>query len=394
MSRRPAVLALLAASAIATAASASTRQHDAPPDLPRVQQADLEYVGAFLLPEGTYGSSRFGYGGAAPAYYKDGSGRETMFMEGHAWYKGNAAQILIPPIVNSRNLGDLHRATVLQPFDDITDGELGGRDGDGLGSLWVDDGELVVSSYVYYDADGGQERFIGRSGLDLSEPDDFRGFYPPAGVNPGRLGRYVTTIPAEWRTLFGGPALNGACCLSIIGRTNSGPGVSVFDFDDVGTRSPVPFTQVLGYPLEHPVRFGDDVGDCAGQSDVFNCTTNIVGMAFPAHRRSVLFFGRQGIGPNCYKCNGCGGYCAPPYVSQVWAYDANDLLAVKNGSREPWEVEPYALWRPDFELNAGSVDFAGGTFDPATSRVFLVEANGEDPIVHVLRIRPPEVFRR
>ena len=58
----------------------------------------MQYLGAFLLPEGTYGHSRFGYGGAAPAYYRDDSGRETMFMEGHAWYKGNAAQILMDPL--------------------------------------------------------------------------------------------------------------------------------------------------------------------------------------------------------------------------------------------------------------------------------------------------------
>jgi hypothetical protein len=103
----------------------------------------------------------------------------------------------------------------------------------------------------------------------------------------------------------------------------------------------------------------------------------------------VLFFGRQGIGPNCYKCNGSGGYDAPPYISQVWAYDANDLLAVKDGSRQEWEVEPYDLWTMNLEFNVDDVDFAGGAFDPVTNRVFLVETNGEDPIVHVLRIDGP-----
>ena len=393
MVRWMAGLALLLAAGIAAGATAASDRSisDAasPQNLPRVRKLDLQYLGAFLLPEGTYGNSRFGYGGAAPVYYKDGSGRETMFMEGHAWYKGNVAQILIPEIVNSRNLDDLQRATVLQPFSDITDGKLGGRDGDGLGSLWVDNGELIVSSYVYYDGDGEQERFIGRSGLDLSNPGDFRGFFAPVGINPGRLGRYVTPIPAEWQQPLGGPALNGACCLSIISRTNSGPGASVFDLADVGSRDPVPFTEVLGYPVDHPVRFRDRVGTCAGKSRVFNCTTNIVGVAFPAGTRSVLFFGRQGIGRNCYKCHGSGGYDAPPYISQVWAYDANDLLAVKNGTKQPWEVEPYGLWRLNFEFNVDDVDFAGGAFDPATNRVFLIEANGENPIVHVLRVDRP-----
>ena len=64
---------------------------------------------------------------------------------------------------------------------------------------------------------------------------------------------------------------------------------------------------------------------------------------------------------------------------------------MKNGSREEWEVEPYALWRLDFEYHVDGVDFAGGAFDPATNRIFLIEANGEDPIVHVLRVNPPRL---
>ena len=30
---------------------------------------------------------------------------------------------------------------------------------------------------------------------------------------------------------------------------------------------------------------------------------------------------------------------------QVWAYNANDLLAVKNGTLQPWQVQPYDVWK-------------------------------------------------
>lgn len=387
-----------AATATATATITSSGGGPDPGDptgQPRVQQSQLQWLGAFRLPSGTFGPSRFGYGGAAPGYHKDAQSRETLFMEGHAWYKGNAAQVQIPQLSSSRDVDDLPRATLLQPFADATDGKLGGRSGDGLGSMMSYNGRLLIGSYVYYDADGGQQRFIGASGFNLSSTTDFKGFFSPAGVNPGRLGRYMTTIPSEWQSRLGGPAVSGACCLSIISRTNSGPGISVFNPDDVGVGDSVPFKEVLGYPLDHPVKFGSDQGGCTAQSNVFNCTSSVVAVAFPAGTRSVLFFGSQGTGPVCYKddgpvsCRGTGGYNAPPYRAKVWAYDANDLVRVKNGEVPSWSVSPYGLWDLDFEYNSGSVSFAGGTFDPATNRLFLIETNAEDPIVHVLTVNVP-----
>lgn len=353
---------------------------------------DIQWVGAFRLPQGTFGPSRFGYGGRGPGYYKDTSNRETLYMEGHAWYKGNVAQVQIPTPSSSRSFDVLPRATLLQSFHDVTDGNLGGASGDGIGSLLPYNGKLIVGSYEFYDGAGDQETTIGQSSLDLAPTNDFKGFFAPSGINPGRLGGYMSLIPTEWRSLLGGPALNGNCCLSIISRTNSGPGVSVFDPANVGTLNPVPFREVLGYPLSNPVKFGNEQGGCSVQNNVFNCTTKVVGVALPTGTRSVLFFGRHGTGPVCYKdsgpasCQGTGGYNAPPYRPQVWAYDANDLVAVKNGQKQPFEVQPYAVWSYDFQFNGASVDLVGGTYDPDTKRMFLIEDNGEDPIVHVLKV--------
>ena len=36
------------------------------------------------------------------------------------------------------------------------------------------------------------------------------------------------------------------------------------------------------------------------------------------------------------------------YAYQVWAYNANDFLAVEDGQMQPWEVQPYATWNLDF----------------------------------------------
>jgi hypothetical protein len=162
----------------------------------------------------------------------------------------------------------------------------------------------------------------------------------------------------------------------------------VFDPDDVGRTDPVSATVVLAYPLEHPL------ADVDTQNDYFNLATQIVGVAFPPGTRSVLFFGRQGIGPYCY---GTGDECsdpvddskgthAYPYVHQVWAYDALDLLAVKNGEKLSWEVQPYALWRLNEMDDSGSARIVGATYDPIGGRVYLTESYGEEPAVHVYQI--------
>ena len=91
-------------------------------------------------------------------------------------------------------------------------------------------------------------------------------------------------------------------------------------------------------------------------------------MVFPEGTRSVLFFGRHGLGKFCYgpgttdqqlvgrpTDGGVDTWChdptsankgthAYPYHYYVWAYDANDLAAVKAGQKQPWEVKPYAVW--------------------------------------------------
>jgi hypothetical protein len=112
----------------------------------------------------------------------------------------------------------------------------------------------------------------------------------------------------------------------------------------------------------------------------------------------VLFFGRQGTGPYCYgtgdECNdpvdGSKGTHAYPYRHQVWAYDANDLLSVKEGQRQPWEIQPYAIWALSEMNNDGSAGITGMVFDPASKRIYITENYGDEPAVHVYQIHAPE----
>jgi hypothetical protein len=133
------------------------------------------------------------------------------------------------------------------------------------------------------------------------------------------------------------------------------------------------------------------------QNEYYNLATEIRGLAFVPGTRSVLFIGRHGIGEYCYGTGGVEGDCydpvdsskgthAYPYVHQIWAYDANDLLQVKNGERECWDVLPYAIWQLDEMDSEGGATVRGAAYDPETGRVFITEDFGEEPVVHVYTI--------
>ena len=122
------------------------------------------------------------------------------------------------------------------------------------------------------------------------------------------------------------------------------------------------------------------------------------GAVFPEGTRSVLYFGRHGTGPYCYGegtvCNdptsSSKGDHAYPYVSQVWAYDVQDLIAVKNGQKNPWDVMPYATWafKLPFEVT-GNGRPGGVAYDPATQRVFWLErfGDGDWPVITVWQVQ-------
>jgi hypothetical protein len=78
-----------------------------------------------------------------------------------------------------------------------------------------------------------------------------------------------------------------------------------------------------------------------------------------------------------------------PYRSQVWAYDANDLIAVKNGQKLSYEIVPYAVW----QLDAAFKDIQGVGYDPATQRLYVsrVSADNTRPLIDVLRSSCSEI---
>jgi hypothetical protein len=212
----------------------SSGQVYAQTSLPRVALSDLVYQGAFRVPQGSTDQTSFSYGGIAITF---NPANNSLFMTGHDSYQ-RSAEMSIPAVVNNSSINSLNTATLLQLFADATDGKLNQINPSDpnwkkIGGHLVYSGKLYVTGYSYYDGGGTQVLSHFVSGTNLSVSNDVQGPYQ-VGNWAGIVSGYMADIPPEWQSLFGGPALTGNCCLSIISRTSLGPAASVFNPSPVG----------------------------------------------------------------------------------------------------------------------------------------------------------------
>lgn len=350
----------------ASIASAQTTQ-------PLVAPSDLTYLGSFTFPSndgtGRMGNEANRYGGMALSLQPDGS----LLYGCHANLDPPSLSRVSVPALGA--VGTVLAPCVAIPNAKAVDGFDGGAYRVGGTLPW--NGSLIANVFAFYDGDtdATASHFSGPDVAGLTGPVTL------AGVNPGSLAGGMTPIPAEWRTLLGGSALTGQCCLSILSRTSFGPSAAAFDPANLG-----PVTTLLHYPQNHPLAPHDT------SNPLFHGATKVQGMAFPSGFRSVLFIGRHGDN----YCYGSGSACndpvisaqgahAYPYRRQVWAYDANDLAAVKAGTKQPWEVQPHETWTLTGigDEATGAAPLTGAYYDDATRRLFVAVGGGVTPRVHV-----------
>ncbi len=374
-----------------------------------LQSWSLVYDGAFRVPQGT----SFAYGGGQLAFNPSSGG---LFVGG---FPGAlVAELSIPTPVNSAVVANLPTATLLQSFKDPTEGKLTTQiqaNGANLGGLLVSGGKLIGTGYIYYDATDSQRLSHYTRPLNLSDAGHVGGFYNVGnlGYKTGYVSGPMCAVPPEWQTQLGGPAITENFDLSIVSRTSYGPAAFVFNPADLGVVDPVPATGLIYYPTD-----GSFDGHLYNQTSmIWNVAQTQGGCVFPVGSQSLLYFSVHGVGEYCYGQGTNDSslnktlvpgytdvvYCydpenpqakgthAYPWVYQVLAYDANDLAAVKAGTRSPSSLVPYARWELTLPTTAWKHSFQTGSvaYDPATQRIFLAQglADGAgEPLIHVFHI--------
>jgi hypothetical protein len=339
---------------------------------PRVQSNHITYLGFFSVPEGPP-SSPFSYGGMGLAMGADGA---SLYYGGHV-FNQTIGRISIPSIGGT--------ATIIQNPTSIS-GSTGGQNETQIAGALVWNNRLIVTKRNKYST--GDFKPVTAGSLSIS------GFGPMqsvAGATGWYVSGYMGIIPPEWRTLLGGPCFIGNGVMSINSVCTNGPSFYSFNPDSVNAGTSIPATPLMYYPLSNPLSNPSTTNSLFSRSNYYNA-----GMAFPAGSRSILFFHRQGYGSPTYKkddgCGGSSGEGAAPYRRQVTAFDANDLLAVKNGTKQPYQVQPYAYWTlpgPSSSCATFSGYVDGGyclTFDQATRRIYGVLDQAETRRVHVWQL--------
>jgi hypothetical protein len=377
----------------------ATAQTVSPTAQPLVQQGDMVYLGKFSYPSVDGAGVSLSYG-----YKTLGMGADGVSLYVGCIY-GPIARISIPAIGGVAQV--LENCKNPPNLSAVNPGDVNGIY---MGGALAWNGKLITSAYAYYDGNGGAQasHFTGTSIANSTGP------YKVGSMNPGFVGGNMGPIPQEWRSLLGGPAFTSQWALSIISRTSSGPSFTVFDPDQLGVTNPLPATMLIGYPITNTNPAIGAYGNTVTANAVYDMGSAPGGVAFPDGTRSVLFIQRVGTTPACYGegttnpaldrqpvpgYNGAVIYCYDlanmykgghqyPYKHQVVAYDANDLVAVKNGTKKPWEIVPYTRWYLNDINSSGSADIRSATYDPATKKIYITNENGGGtPEVYVYQIK-------
>jgi hypothetical protein len=364
-----------------------------PTTLPRLQPGDFDYIGAFRLPAATYGGSSLNYS-EGPFALNPPNG--SILIVGHSHHQ-EIAEFTIPALVESDTLTNLNMASPpLQSFSaSVLDAVPNSDNINRIGGMSVVPSSmgprLLVNGYEYYDADGN----VSHTTLSVSDPDDIsgstvEGYFSFAG-GAGHTSGWISPIPPEWQDTLGGHYITGQSSgIPIISRTSVGPSAFAFDpsqiVDSTTVSNPIPTIRLLDFSLAHPL--ASDLSNTSGSNNLWTHLSRVTyGIILPGTRTYATFGYSGGHGPDgvCYKCtqdngNTCGGYCAPDhqdYYQFLWLWDVNDLLAVKSGSINPYDVTPYWYGAFPTPFENGTHEIGGGAFDPNTGYLYLTIQKGD-----------------
>lgn len=317
--------------------------------------SDIEsgLVGTFGIPMGEDGEYRFGYSSGVHAQLDNGN----LLVVGHP-YSDRQAQVVLPTVLDGRE------GTRAGDWIDITHGiePDAWDDGPALyvgGMLETGDG-IRFTRYQWYNG----------SGTDWQTQGYYEGAYDGSGTASGlwtvdnpfahhsRVGGYLGSPPASIREdgylyLAGLEGISGAA----LGRW----GPNLFAVDPAVSSGSVNAATLICHDTEAHQAPDVVAVNATGQWWIDNGQDNagwwiankVTDMLWieTAAQHGVLAFVYRGLGQKWYGEADAGpglpdpyvdgyGYHAEGWMLEAWIYDPDDLMAVYNGQRDPWSLEP------------------------------------------------------
>lgn len=376
---------------------------------------DLVYLGAFRVPNDTSGETSWDYGGGGltfnpagdPAGATDGF-PGSLFGIGKG-ANGKVSEYAIPKPVISSKLTDLPFATVIQGFQDISGGRIGGT----LTTYKMGDVQLIKKQgsmpedklfWVLYEFFTPEYDLLtfGWSKTNISDPQP-EGLARIANDVSAASSRYIFEIPAAWAELnTGGRKV-------AIGRSRGqmegswGPSLFAIDptqYSTIADGTLIDSTPMLRYTQTNPFPSPGWSHDQDEWSDGTWISINGRSAAILAGSKGIrtdengwIYYGLPGP-------DGCGdkGYHAEPNYAAILFYDPDDLAKAAEGQIAPHEVKHYALYNLEKHMyrrfTCRAKILGGVGYDPQNQLLYIEEllvGNGlsqysTSPVVHVWRI--------
>lgn len=358
---------------------------------------DLEYQGSFRL------GNQYAYGARSMAFDAE---NQSLFISAHDQPSPNQiGEVRIPATLAKGAVGSLPTAQQKQAPANIGRWSRAPR---GISSamksggliVWGD--RLIGTVYEYYDGDANQvDSHYMVMDKDNLAGSQVNGCYKVGTLGGGFSSGQICTVPSNWRDRIGKPMLVGGSALPINTRTSNGPCALAFDPAELaGGSATAPVFNLISYPNwggstgsyrnpnDHPLALPDT------QNDYYNTSTEIKGAVWAEGSDELVFFGSHGTGPWSYTQGGSTDPGRPndnvhayPYRYQTWTYTADQLMEVKSGAKQSWQLRPEVA---QLTLPYASQQYrAGGVaYDSATQRVFIAQpfADGANPVVHVYTV--------
>ena len=337
-------------------------------------------------------------------------------------YAQNVFTMTVPTPVDTATIASMNRGAYVQAAVDPIEGQNNECDngdvpGCGLWGLLVRGTRLLGTLSNNYDGSTGthKQTFYSRP-KTLSTTGDAKGldnYWNGSGSGlslPGYAGftsGYIIDIPSEWQASLGGyDVASGNCCQSIIARNSYGPSLGGYNPDLIGGGGTQPhaWQPFVYYPSNNATLGLWDNGTNTPSTIYYGLTQKYMGAVMFNGTRTAAFFGVRGE-TQCYgvgvavaewhrtfrpevndiacydpgdNSHGQHGY---PYHYFVALYDINDFAAVVAGTKQPWQVLPYA--GEDFTFPVAMPAMAvpnieGVAWDATNKHLYLVQKNSDD----------------